>query len=98
LHSFSFCFSLNGTLNLVLILSAGFAATLALWRERALAFYSAIFSLVFGYTLAENCVGRPDGLIIGTAFTVLLMLACAIGCSMRSVELRIPQGYFADVD
>jgi hypothetical protein len=85
---------------LVLILSAAFAATLALWRERrwALAFYSAIFSLVFGYTLAENCVGRPDGLIIGTAFTVLLMLASAISRSIRSVELRIPQGYFADVE
>jgi hypothetical protein len=85
---------------LVLILSAAFAATLALWRERrwGLAFYSAIFCLVFGYTLVENCLGRPDGLIIGTVFTVLLMLTCAVSRSVRSVELRIPQGYFADVE
>ena len=85
---------------LVLILSAALAATLALWRERhwVLAFYSAIFCFVFGYTLAENCVGRPDGLIIGTAFTLLLMLACALSRSVRSVEFRIPQGYFADVE
>ena len=85
---------------LVLILSAAFAATLALWRERrwALALYSAIFCLVFGYTLTENCVGRPDGLVIGTAFTLLLMFACALSRSIRSVELRIPQGYFADVE
>src|SRR5215475_9141144 len=43
---------------LVLILSAAFAATLALWRERrwGLALYSAIFCLVFSYTLAENCL------------------------------------------
>jgi len=85
---------------LVLILSAAFAATLALWRERrwGLAFYSAIFCLVFGYTLTENCLGRPDGLIIGTVFTLLLMLACAFSRSLRSVEFRIPQGYFADVE
>jgi hypothetical protein len=85
---------------LVLILSAAFAATLALWRERrwALALYSAIFCLVFGYTLTENCMGRPDGLIIGTVFTLLLMLVCALSRSIRSVELRVPQGYFADVE
>src|SRR6516164_7004492 len=85
---------------LVLILSAAFAATRALWRERrwGLAFYTGIFCLVFGYTLVENCVGRPDGLIIGTVFTLLLMLACAISRSIRSVELRIPHGYFADVE
>jgi hypothetical protein len=85
---------------LVLILSAAFAATRALWRERrrGLALYAGIFCLVFGYTLAENCLGRPDGLIIGTVFTLLLMLACAISRSIRSVELRVPRGYFADVE
>src|SRR6516164_5068862 len=73
---------------LVLILSAAFAATLALWRERrwALALYSGILCLVFAYTLADNCLERPDGLIIGTVFTLLLMLACAISRSIRSVE------------
>ena len=85
---------------LVLILSAAFAATLSLWRERnwGLACYTGIFCLVFAYTLAENCLERPDGLIIGTVFTVLLMLACALSRSLRSVELRTPHGYFADVE
>src|SRR5262247_2698569 len=84
---------------LVLILSAAFAAMLALWRERrwALALYTAILCLVFAYTLADNCLERPDGLIIGTVFTVLLMAACAISRSIRSVEIRVPHGYFADV-
>ena len=84
---------------LVLILSAAFAATLALWRERrwALALYTALLCLVFAYTLADNCLERPDGLIIGTVFTVLLMAACAISRSIRSVEIRVPHGYFADV-
>ena len=85
---------------LVLILSAAFAVTRALLRERrwGLASYTGALCLVFGYTLVDNCVERPDGLIIGTIFTVILMLACAISRSIRSVELRVAKGYFADVE
>jgi hypothetical protein len=85
---------------LVLILSAAFAVTRTLRRERrwGLASYGGILCLVFGYTLVDNCVERPDGLIIGSVFTVLLMVACAISRSLRSVELRVPRGYFADVE
>jgi hypothetical protein len=85
---------------LVLILSAAFAATLALWREgrRPMAVYTGLVCLVFAFTLADNCVERPDGLIIGTIFTVLLMLASAVSRSIRSVEMRIPGGYFSDVE
>jgi len=83
---------------LVLILSAAFAATLALWREgrRLLASYTGALCVVFAYTLVDNCVERPDGLIIGTIFTVVLMAACAISRSIRSVEFRIPHGNFSD--
>jgi hypothetical protein len=85
---------------LVLILSAAFAATLALWRERrwTIATYSAILCLVFLYTLADNCLGRPDGLIIGAILTLLLMLTSGLSRLLRSVELRIFEGYFADVE
>ena len=85
---------------LVLILSAAFAATLASWREHRwfIAAYSAILCLVFAYTLLDNCVERPDGLIIGATFTLLLMLASGLSRSLRSVELRISQGYFADLE
>jgi hypothetical protein len=85
---------------LVLILSAAVAATLALWHERryAMALYSGFLSLVFAYTLADNCLERPDGLIIGSVFTVLLMLACAVSRSMRSMEVRIPYGFFVNVE
>ena len=83
---------------LVLILSAAFAATLALWRERrrGLAAYTAVVCLVFAYTLVDNCLERPDGLIIGTIFTLILVVVCAVSRSIRSVEFRIPHGYFAD--
>ncbi len=85
---------------LVLILSAALAATLALWRERrrGLSLCTGIIFLVFAYTLGDNCVGRPDGLIIGSVFTLLLMLASGLSRSIRSVELRIPYGYLADVE
>ena len=85
---------------LVLILSAAFAATLALWRERRrwIATYCGILCLVFAYTLADNCVERPDGLIIGAIFTLLLMLACGLSRSLRSVELRITEGWFSDFE
>jgi hypothetical protein len=85
---------------LVLILSAAFAATLALWRERrrGMALYAGVLCLVFAYTLADNCLGRPDGLIIGSIFTLLLMLASGLSRSMRSVEMRITHGYFTDVE
>ncbi len=83
---------------LVLILSAAFAATLALWRERrwSLAGYMGALCIVFLYTLVDNCLERPDGLIIGSIFTLLLMLVCGLSRSLRSVEFRIPYGYFAD--
>lgn len=53
---------------LVLMLSAAYAATLALWRERryAAAVYSALITAVFAYTLADNCLERPDGPLIGS--------------------------------
>jgi hypothetical protein len=83
---------------LVLILSAAFAATLALWHERrfGLAVYTGVLCLVFAYTLADNCLERPDGLIIGSIFTVLLMAASALSRSVRSMEFRIPDAYFTD--
>jgi hypothetical protein len=85
---------------LVLILSAAGAAPCGVGgaRRRGLAVFTGILCLVFAYTLADNCLERPDGLIIGTVFTVVLMVACAISRSIRSVELRIPQGYFADAE
>jgi hypothetical protein len=83
---------------LVLILSAALAATLALWHERRylLALYTGFLTLVFAYTLGDNIIERPDGVIIGTIFTLLLMLACGISRSMRSMEFRIPYGFFLD--
>jgi hypothetical protein len=76
---------------LVLILSAAFAATLALWREKRRIFssYCAFLTLVFAYTLIDNCIERPDGLIIGSVFILLTLLVSAVSRSLRSTEFRI---------
>jgi hypothetical protein len=60
--------------------------------------YMGLLCLVFGFTLADNCLERPDGLVIGIILTLLLMLTCAVSRSLRSVEFRIPHGYFADLE
>jgi len=85
---------------LVLILSAALAATLALWRERrwATSVYCGAVCLVFAFTLVDNCVERPDGLIIGSIFTLLLMLSSAVSRSLRSIEMRVPNAFFSDVE
>jgi hypothetical protein len=85
---------------LVLILSAAVAATLALKRERRwwMTAYTGVLCVVFAYTLADNCLERPDGLVIGAVFTFLLMMASGLSRSLRSVEIRVPHGYFTDVE
>jgi hypothetical protein len=80
---------------LVLILSAAFAATLALWREKrpVLSLFCGLVTLVFAYTLVDNCLGRPDGLIIGSAFIVLTLVVSGISRSVRSTEMRVEALY-----
>ena len=83
---------------LVLILSASFAVTLALWQERSwlLSVYFALMVAVFLYTLIDNCIARPDGVIIATIFIFVLLSLSALSRYVRSTELRVPYGYFTD--
>ncbi len=83
---------------LVLILSAAFAATLDLWgaRHRLAACATAFITLVFAFTLLDNVHERPDGLIIGSIFIVLLVTVSGISRSARSIEFRVSKLFFAD--
>lgn len=85
---------------LVLILSAAFAATLALWREnsRLPALYCGAVTLVFLYTLVDNCIERPDGLIIGACFIFLTLTVSGISRWRRSTEFRVSRAFFADAE
>ena len=78
---------------LVLILSAAFAGhARACGGSAAEVWLSTrgVLCLVFAYTLADNCLERPGGLIIGIVFTLLLMLTCAVSRCIALVEFRIP--------
>lgn len=83
---------------LVLIFSAAVAATLALWRERrrALSLYCGVISAVFLYTLLDNCIERPDGLIIGSCFILLVLIVSGVSRYQRATELRVTGLTLAD--
>jgi hypothetical protein len=83
---------------LVLILSAAVAATLGLWQEkrRRHALYGAVVAAMFLYTLVDNCIGRPDGLIIGSCFILLVLTLSGISRYFRATELRVTGLTLAD--
>jgi hypothetical protein len=83
---------------LVLILSAALAVTLALWREdrRPASVYFGAMTLVFAYTLVDNCVERPDGVIIGSAFILLVLVVSTVSRSVRATEIRVSEADFVD--
>lgn len=83
---------------LVLILSAAFAATLDLWSagRRPPAVVAGLITLVFLFTLGDNIVERPDGIIIGSIFIVLLATVSGISRSARSIEFRVSNLFFSD--
>ena len=89
---------------LVLILSAAFAVTVALWRERRGADrivtcgYFALVTAVFLFTLGDNIVERSDGVIIATVFVAIVLTIGAISRSLRATEMRVLDAEFADAE
>lgn len=78
---------------LVLILSAAVAVALALWREsratRALSLYFWLVSGVFLFTLVDNVIERPDGIVIASCFIVGVLSFSAVSRWRRATELRV---------
>ena len=83
---------------LMLMLSAGIAVALALWREarRALSSYFWIVSAIFAFALVDNVIERPDGAIIACIFIAIMLVVSAISRYLRSTELRVSDVTFAD--
>jgi hypothetical protein len=83
---------------LVLMLSAAIASMLALWLERRflMTFYSALVTLVFAYTLIDNVIERPDGIIIASIFIFTILTVSAISRYQRATELRVSGMVFAN--
>jgi hypothetical protein len=80
---------------LVLILSAAVAVALALWREsrstRALSLYFWLVSGVFLFTLIDNVIERPDGIIIASCFVAGVLVLSAVSRWRRATELRVAE-------
>ncbi len=83
---------------LVLMLSGALAVALALWREstRRLSLYFWLVTAVFAYTLVDNVIERPDGVIIATVFILIVLSVSFISRLQRSTELRVTELVFRD--
>jgi hypothetical protein len=96
---------------LVLILSAAVAVALSLWREDrqrtngtrsgwqlVQSLYFWLISGVFAFTLGDNVVERPDGVIIAGFFVAAIVLLSAVSRFWRSMELRVSELALADAE
>lgn len=92
---------------LVLMLSAAIAVALALWKESkrngarelkplGLSLYFWLITAVFCYTLIDNVIERPDGVIIASVFITTIVLLGAVSRYRRATELRVDAMSFAD--
>ena len=92
---------------LALMLSAAVAVALALWREAvagkmilskltALSFYFWGVVGVFAFTLGDNVVERPDGVIIASCFIAAVVALSLASRTLRSVEMRAARITFRD--
>jgi hypothetical protein len=85
---------------LVLMCSGALAVALALWRERArlVSAYFWVVTLVFAFTLVDNVIERPDGVIIAGVFIVIVISIGSLSRFSRSTELRVANFSFQDED
>lgn len=83
---------------LALILSASLAVTIATWREgrRGLSVYFGVLTAVFAYTLGDNILLRPDGIIISSIFISAIVLIGALSRYLRATEFRVDKITFDD--
>jgi hypothetical protein len=87
---------------LVLMLSAAFAVTFAHWKEskgfkkggmRAFpkTVYFALVTVALLYTLLDNVIARPDGVLIAAIFIIFILTVGGLSRQMRATELRISE-------
>jgi len=94
---------------LVLMLSAALAVALAIWREarwkpssvgrfgvRGQSAYFWVIVGVFAFTLVDNVLERPDGVVIAGAFIASILVVGAVSRFRRATELRVAEIRFED--
>ena len=83
---------------LVLMLSAALAVALALGREKSWlpSAYFWVVTAVFAYTLIDNVIERPEGVVIASIFIVIILAISFLSRFARSIELRVARLSFLD--
>ncbi|MFL5438923.1 MAG: amino acid transporter [Myxococcales bacterium] len=84
---------------LALMLSAAVAVAISFAKEGGRRLASAFFWLVtavFAYTLVDNVIERPDGVIISSIFILTVLVVSAASRIRRATELRVETLTFAD--
>jgi hypothetical protein len=83
---------------LVLMLSAAFASTVAVWRRglRPQTVFFGLITAVFLYTTIDNIIERPDGVKIAGCFILGILVASFLSRVTRSFELRADEVVFDD--
>ncbi len=74
---------------LVLMTSAAFAVTLAMYRKGQHWHTFMVIALVFAYTTLQNIHQRPEGIKIASFFILSIVLASLVSRVWRSTELRV---------
>jgi hypothetical protein len=96
---------------LALMVSGAVAVAMSMWREagsasgvrspgrsRALSGFFWGVSAVLIYTLLDNVIERPDGVIIASIFTLAILLFSGLSRIARSFELRVEAVAFEDAE
>jgi hypothetical protein len=92
---------------LVLMFSAAYAVTLVFRHEAReqknargrfilLSIIFGIVTLVFAYTLVDNVLERPDGVIVASFFILTIVVLSAMSRVMRATEFRVRDLHFID--
>ena len=80
---------------LVLITSASFAVTVAVWKTW-LRWPFLLIAAIFVYTTVQNIRERPEGIKIASFFIAVIVLVSLVSRAVRSTELRITGIRFDD--
>lgn len=93
---------------LALILSAAVAVSISFWEEAGAAkgrerfklgskfVYYVIVGLVFAFTLIDNIIQRPDGVVIAGVFALAVLIIGSVSRYIRATELRVSEVTFVD--
>jgi hypothetical protein len=83
---------------LVLMFSGALAVALALKQERKRlqSMYFWVITAVFAFTLIDNVIERPDGVIIAAVFILAVLAIGSLSRFSRSTELRVEKFSFLD--